>query len=1045
MASVKLKTYLIILVVFLFIGGFAKGNEANLAKEILTQYKLKRGVVVSLDHISLAIELAKQSELRIYCCVENLSEIEKARELIRKSDLSPLRIRVEKGPLEALAYPKLVANIVLGHSKIDSAKLKEISRLLRPDGLFFVMKNNEPDSLNELKDVKDFLIKNDPANWKEPIKFGSNFLVQKSKLDGAADWGHYYREPDNNRYSPDKLVKAPLRLLWYGEPVAPLGDLFLTQGFSAGGRLYLTDASPNDTTRARITCLDAFNGTQLWVREAGGSRFEKMEGAKKDDDIRVMQMPGWVQPGSMAVSSEKIYLTDNTECLVIDSITGQDITRFKAPTPTDPKNHWRFVAYQDGLLIGYTNATTPIQVRNQPLLPSEGGAPSLFAIDQNTGEKVWVRAGAENDELGTKFGRPLAIGEKIIFIRVAKSLFAIDINNGKTLWKKENVDDLNTELWWEGAIDNGNLVLSKYNIRGWSDKTKKVATQTFATKDGELVNEIKDDLTKETFFNSKTAFLGAPPNPRLGCNYGSGAGNLFFYRNGYFIEKENSIITNPANSKSYGGFRAGCGVGALPANGLVHLLPNGLGCECAALRGTATLETDPDGDGPKPKFEPKPEVIASLSGDKEKQATKNDWPTYNGDSFRSAVTNQDISKTYDKVWENKITGTPTPCIAVGNQVFVGSTDEAIYAFDGLNGNLTWKFQTTGAIQSAPAYWNGRVYVGSDDGWLYALSATDGKLLWKFHGGPSLRKQINFESLISPWPIRQGIVAENGQIYLTAGLIPGQEIYVYSIDAITGNVNWSVPVGKTNIIPCGYLTMRPNDVFIPSPGSAAIYHPVILAKKDGARQKSWVTHGDFTEVRYIPAREINEVGYNQGFMLHGGSKGKVRGYRDGSGYSGKKWSYDSAYSVFTDFYDEGKTKIKLFSPMGDGNSFPPVFVKNIIVMRFKNSLIAINQSDLVKFLETKEPKGNEKEPFYLWSAKDLPCGAAKWVVAGTSEKENSAITLLVGGANGLSAVNAMDGKILWNIAGEGESLPAAIANERIYYSTSNGIIRGLQAK
>jgi outer membrane protein assembly factor BamB len=52
---------------------------------------------------------------------------------------------------------------------------------------------------------------------------------------------------------------------------------------------------------------------------------------------------------------------------------------------------------------------------------------------------------------------------------------------------------------------------------------------------------------------------------------------------------------------------------------------------------------------------------------------------------------------------------------------------------------------------------------------------------------------------------------------------------------------------------------------------------------------------------------------------------------------------------------------------------------------------------------------------------------------------------VGGEKGLCAINATDGKILWNIGGKGENSPAAIANGRIYYSSNNGTIIGLQAK
>ena len=51
-----------------------------------------------------------------------------------------------------------------------------------------------------------------------------------------------------------------------------------------------------------------------------------------------------------------------------------------------------------------------------------------------------------------------------------------------------------------------------------------------------------------------------------------------------------------------------------------------------------------------------------------------------------------------------------------------------------NGNLIWKYATTGPIESSSTVNNNTVYFGSDDGNIYALNTTNGKLIWKYKTG-----------------------------------------------------------------------------------------------------------------------------------------------------------------------------------------------------------------------------------------------------------------------------------------------------------------------
>lgn len=69
-------------------------------------------------------------------------------------------------------------------------------------------------------------------------------------------------------------------------------------------------------------------------------------------------------------------------------------------------------------------------------------------------------------------------------------------------------------------------------------------------------------------------------------------------------------------------------------------------------------------------------------------------------------------------------------------LFVTAYDHNLYALDGAEGHLLWKFPTDGGIGGAAAVAGDRVLVGSTDRRLYALRIADGRPLWSLEvGGP----------------------------------------------------------------------------------------------------------------------------------------------------------------------------------------------------------------------------------------------------------------------------------------------------------------------
>jgi outer membrane protein assembly factor BamB len=78
------------------------------------------------------------------------------------------------------------------------------------------------------------------------------------------------------------------------------------------------------------------------------------------------------------------------------------------------------------------------------------------------------------------------------------------------------------------------------------------------------------------------------------------------------------------------------------------------------------------------------------------------------------------------------------------RMFIGTSDRGLYALRAGDGSTLWRFETLGAVQSAPLYDAELdvVYFGSNDGALYAVHAADGALVWRYDsGGEVARKPV----------------------------------------------------------------------------------------------------------------------------------------------------------------------------------------------------------------------------------------------------------------------------------------------------------------
>ena len=74
----------------------------------------------------------------------------------------------------------------------------------------------------------------------------------------------------------------------------------------------------------------------------------------------------------------------------------------------------------------------------------------------------------------------------------------------------------------------------------------------------------------------------------------------------------------------------------------------------------------------------------------------------------------------------------SPAIGSDGTVYVGSSDNKLYALSGKTGDKLWEFETGNVVWSSPAIGpDGTVYVGSWDKKLYAINGKTGYKLWEF--------------------------------------------------------------------------------------------------------------------------------------------------------------------------------------------------------------------------------------------------------------------------------------------------------------------------
>jgi len=153
------------------------------------------------------------------------------------------------------------------------------------------------------------------------------------------------------------------------------------------------------------------------------------------------------------------------------------------------------------------------------------------------------------------------------------------------------------------------------------------------------------------------------------------------------------------------------------------------------------------------------------------------WPMFRGGQSLSGRASGTLPDELAVVWKFKTNDSikSSPAIVDG-LVFIGSSDENVYAIDLESGKKVWAYKTTDAVEASPCVVKGSVFVGSLDGFLYALNAENGSLKWKYETEGQIPGAANWT--LSP---------DGQQLWILVGSYDNK---LHCVDSTNGNILWT---------------------------------------------------------------------------------------------------------------------------------------------------------------------------------------------------------------------------------------------------------------
>ena len=636
------------------------------------------------------------------------------------------------------------------------------------------------------------------------IKRGGSWTrAVKPVPDDIDDWNQYLRNADNNAVSADK-VGPPERLRWTGGSRwgrSHMSWVTVTSMLSANGRLFTIEDLESVEyhklpAKFHLIARDAFNGCELWRKPLKGWH---------QTASYVKFVPTQIQRRLAAVG-DKVYCTlgYTAPIGVFDAATGEELKTLAGTAKTVEFVHDRGIIHA---IIGEPYGA-----------PGSGGKDvTLKALNAESGAEKWGKT------IGNYVGGSLAVRDASLAYCTNNQVVCRDTASGRVLWSADSPGlDVKPAKRVRGGRgrpkgpmggqDNLNPTLVLTDTMLYCSTVSSV--KAYGRTDGKLAwtgrnvqNYMKgsdlfvaDGLVWTGLLNGHDPKTGKIKR-QLTQVMNKPMGHDRCYRNRitdtYFINSKTGG-SDFVSLRGEGEFpspwaRGTCGLGPLPANGMLYSSPYSCSCvQGAMLTGFNALYSGDRAQGKVMKVErtirfikgqaygPKPTAPSAAA----------DWPAYRNGNARSGLTRTHVTGKLKPIWKVKLPSLPTASTVVGDLVYVAARDShTLYALARKDGAIRWTYTAGGRIDSPPTFHGGFVLFGSRDGWVHSVRATDGVLSWKFCDLPTRRLISADGQLESAWPVNGAVMIRKGLAYFAAGrssFVDGG-IVVYALNPLTGKV------------------------------------------------------------------------------------------------------------------------------------------------------------------------------------------------------------------------------------------------------------------
>jgi outer membrane protein assembly factor BamB len=583
----------------------AERVASPLVRPLLEQSKIQEGymVVWSAD-LSLLRPLIDSTRCQVIAIDPSEAKVAAAREALIASKLYGVRCSVHVGTPSRFPLPAYLASVMVAPQSLNDTEIRKLFGCLRPYGgtLFLTQPDRDVESLREV--VKAF------PNAKVQESKAGLMLTSEGAIPGSADWTHEHADAANTRVSRDKVVKAPLGLLWFGgttnEGILPRHG-HGPQPQVAGGRIIIEGMD-------KLRAVDVYTGRLLWEAPFPGL------GSFYDN---LAHQPGANSAGTNFITlPDAIYVAYQNKCVRVDPATGKPVGEFQLPAlPDGTRPRWGFISVAGDYLIGGADPLFDAQLEKQLKSPSKlikfgendnfSASRKLTVMDRHTGQVHW------NAEAKMAFRHnAICVGNNKLFAIDRLSgrqrsliddtekanapkprLVAFDMKNGQQLWEGKaevfgtwlSYSEKHDILIETGRITRDSMLDEPKGMRGYRGKDgrelwfdKSALGPAMLRGDTVLRGQGACDIQTGKPILIEDPISGEPEewlwSRTYGCNTPAASENLLTFRSGAagFYD-----LCSEAGTGNFGGFRSSCTLNLIVADGVLSAPDYTRTCTCS--------------------------------------------------------------------------------------------------------------------------------------------------------------------------------------------------------------------------------------------------------------------------------------------------------------------------------------------------------------------------------------------------------------------------------------------------------------------------------